>query len=135
MLKVSTTVVGSTISGLVSILSGNINNITSSLVITHTGSYLDRCSHIASNTITTTGEGFLLISNITLTGSISVESQTDVNNVNNQPNIGGIIARANLCKVNISGIAINGYYISHTGTLRAVALIIGQVYASIINAR
>ena len=55
VLKVHTSVGGSTISGLVSSISGNTNNITSSLIIAHTGSYLDRCSHIASNVFATDG--------------------------------------------------------------------------------
>ena len=53
VLKLHTTVDGCTISGLVSSVSGNINNITSSLVITHTGKFLNRCSHIASNVVVT----------------------------------------------------------------------------------
>ena len=108
-LKISTTADGCTISGLVSIASGSINNITSSLVITHTGHYLNRCSHIASNVVATTETEFVSISNVTLTGSMSVTGTSDFSNVANQRNIGGIIARAYQCKVNISGIAINGY--------------------------
>ena len=135
VLKVHTTAEGCMISGLVSRLSGKINNITSSLIITHTGSYLNRCSHIASNTIATTGEDFLLISNITLTGSMSVTGSGDLNDISLQRNIGGIIARAYSCKVNISGVAINGYSISHSQVLRGVAFLIGQVYGATINAR
>ena len=125
ILKVHTTIGGSTISGLVSSATIGANNITSSLQIIHTGFYLDRCSHIASNTMTDGKDKVISITNITLSGSISVTGTSDYNYRDGFRNIGGIIARASGCVVNISGVALNGYSISHTQTLRGVALLIG----------
>ena len=45
---------------------------------------------------------------------MNVTGSGDFNDVPGQRNIGGIIARAYLCTLNISGIAINGYFISHS---------------------
>ena len=130
-----TSVGGSFISGLVSKATNFINNITSSLFIVHTGSYLDRCSHIASNAIGDESGKTIQISNITLTGSMSITGTSDIgNNYLSMRNFGGIIARATLCDIRLTGIAINGYQASHSQTLRGCALVIGEIIESTVVA-
>ena len=110
VLKVHTAIGGSMISGLVSEATNLINNITSSLAITHTGSYLSRCSHIASNAMSSEARKSIQISYITLMGSMSVTGAEDINpDYETMRNIGGIVARATSCDISLTGIALNGY--------------------------
>ena len=101
MIHFSGSAYGQRISGLIPTLNGIIVNITSSLIIKHSGECADRISMIAADTLSGDKKMQLQIINVTLDGYISAYGGKNSGEEPNYMNIGAIIARASGCSVKI----------------------------------